>query len=229
MMISIIMPILNEAENLKRILPQLKQIKSSLPYELIIVDGGSQDGSQEIAGKYGTVYHFQEKNRGAQLRYGVSQAKGEILWFLHADSWFEEDLTNLFEKMVSILKQPNVSAGFFRITFKGKGWFYRYLGFSSHLRALHLGLIFGDQGMFISREIYHQVGGFEAIPLMEDFDLSRKLAKIGKFVPLGLRIFSSDRRFEGQKFRVHVKMHWYQWQYLHGKTPEELVKKYYKE
>ncbi|MBO0450805.1 TIGR04283 family arsenosugar biosynthesis glycosyltransferase [Candidatus Enterococcus murrayae] len=226
-MISIIIPVLNEEMHIERLLQQLSELETSISYEIIVVDGGSQDQTVMIARKLAQVYQLKNTNRGAQLKYGVEKSSGEFLWFLHGDSRLGST-RNLLEQIQSALGDDGCSAGFFKLSFDSSDFFYRYLAITSNLRARYLGLIFGDQGMFTKRSCYEKIGGFEPIPLMEDWRLSRRLKQLGKFYQLPVRIITSSRRFHKGKLRTHLKMHKIKLFYLMGMSPDKLMHRYYK-
>lgn len=227
-MISIIIPTLNEEKNLKRLLSQLKQLKNTIPFEIIVVDGGSQDQTVAVANEHAKVYQLEEASRGTQLKLGAEKSSGEILWFLHSDSRLDNGQKDVLEEIQTALKDSHYSAGFFELTFDSPDFFYRYLAVTSNLRARCLGLIFGDQGMFTTRKYYEEAGGFETTPLMEDWRLSRNLWKLGKFYPLSAPIITSIRRFRKGKLRTHIRMHKIKLLYLLGMPPEKLAERYYK-
>lgn len=226
-MISIIIPVLNEEEKLANLLQELKQIEDPISFEIIVVDGGSQDQTVAIASKFAAVYQLKQANRGAQLKLGAEKSSGDILWFLHSDSKLADYRQGL-RQIQDSLKDPCYSAGYFQLVFDSQDFFYRYLAKTSNLRARFLGLIFGDQGLFTTRQQYEKTGGFEEIPLMEDWRFSRKLWKQGKFYQLPITITTSSRRFRKGKIRTHLKMHKIKLLYLLGVPPEKLVRRYYK-
>lgn len=227
-MISIIIPVLNEEKNLSKLFFQLSQMNKNIPHEIIVVDGGSSDRSVAIARQYATVYQLERANRGAQLQLGVEKSHGDIFWFLHGDSEIDIRDKDVLNEIEQATHNINYSAGFFELSFDSSEWFYRYLEKTSYFRAKYLGLIFGDQGMFTTRKKYEQAGGFDATPLMEDWDLSRRLRKLGKFFPVKVPIVTSSRRFRNGKFRTHVKMHKIKFLYLLGVSPKKLAERYYK-
>ncbi|GAA2909937.1 TIGR04283 family arsenosugar biosynthesis glycosyltransferase [Enterococcus pseudoavium] len=226
-MISVIIPVLNEEKKLLPLLLQLESLGNEIPFELIVVDGGSQDQSVAVAQKFATVYQLENANRGIQLKYGAEKSHGEILWFLHSDSqldYYQNPLLQIQE----VSADQAVSAGFFKLAFNSNDFFYRYLARTSNWRARYLGLIFGDQGLFTTRTNYQKVGGFDPIPLMEDWELSRKLWKLGKFKQLSATLVTSSRRFQKGKLRTHLRMHKIKLLYLLGVSPEKLRSRYYK-
>lgn len=226
-MISIIIPVLNEEKTIARLLQQLKEFGHEIPYEIIVVDGGSKDQTVSIAEKWAIVYQLKNANRGAQLNYGVEKSSGDCLWFLHSDSRLGAT-KNLLKDIQMVLADKRYSAGFFKLSFDSSDCFYRYLAETSNLRARYLGLVFGDQGLFTTRKSYEEVGGFESIPLMEDWRLSRKLRKLGRFYQLPVEIVTSSRRLRKGKLRTHLKMHKIKLLYLMGMSPEKLAQRYYK-
>lgn len=227
MLISIIIPALNEEKKLGNLLQQLIQLDKTIPFEIIVVDGGSRDRTVAIAREYATVYQVKQANRGAQLKFGAEKSNGDILWFLHSDSSLGNQ-PNILSYIQQVLINKKYSAGFLKLSFDSSAFFYRYLTKTSTLRARYLGLIFGDQGLFTTRENYEKVGGFEAVPLMEDWRLSRKLRRVGNFYFLPLTITTSARKFEKAKIRTHLRMHKIKIFYLLGMSPEKLAKRYYK-
>lgn len=223
--VSVIIPTLNEATKLARLLDTLEQMTTKATVEIIVVDGGSCDQTVQVVKERATVYETVQ-SRGAQLRLGVEKSCGDVLWFLHADSQIAAQ-TDLFTQMLDLLNQQRISAGFYRLVFDQEGCFFRYLAVTSRWRAKYLGLIFGDQGLFLTRKAYEKVGGFDSVPLMEDWLISRRLRKIGHFKQLNRPIYTSSRRFEQGKWRTHLKMHQIKLLFLLGMSPEKLAQRYY--
>lgn len=226
-MISVIIPTLNEEQRIEKLLLQISQLLKTIPHELIVVDGGSSDLTVPQAKRFATVYQLPKGNRGTQLSYGADQSHGDFLWFLHSDSQLEIESAE-FIKLQQVLRDSKYSAVFFQLRFDSSDRFFSYLAWTSTLRAHFLGLIFGDQGLLVTRKCYQQVGGFDGIPLMEDWQLSRRLRKIGKFYPATGKISTSSRRFRKGKLRTHLAMHRIKLLYLLGVSPEKLAKRYYK-
>lgn len=193
--VSVIIPALNEASSIGA---TLRAIPKLVPIEVIVVDGGSEDNTREIARTCGARVITSERGRGAQMHRGASVAKGDVFWFLHADTIVPAESVNL---IVQALLDKDVVAGNFSVRFDGPGaastfmnWFY------PHLRRV--GLRYGDSAIFVHREAYEQSGGFNAFPIFEDLDLLRRLKKIGNFAQLTATVVTSSRRFEGRSFTV---------------------------
>lgn len=220
-MVSVIIPVLNEEATIGDNLKRLMTLKGD--FEVLVVDGGSSDGTQAIASEVAKVIHS-EKGRGKQMNTGAVQAKGQILWFLHSDSLVSENSIIAIEEACS----KGYAGGCFSLFFHDERSFnLTWLALTSNLRAKYLKLMFGDQGIFVTREAFETLGAFPEIAIMEDWAFSRAMNKSYKCKLLKTKIGTSGRRFkEGGFFKTLMKMHWIKWQYLKGTTPEQLVKLY---
>ncbi|MCC5650779.1 TIGR04283 family arsenosugar biosynthesis glycosyltransferase [Nostoc sp. XA013] len=211
--VSIIIPTLNEATNLGSTLRQLTLLNPP-PSEVIVVDGGSQDQTVTVAKQIFESFNqtlnvqlllSQQPGRSLQMNYGASAATGDILCFLHADTWVPDDLITVINKT---LAEPTVACGGFISLMSGSQttrWgislhnylktYYAPLLFKPHLFFRGLRLLFGDQVMFCRRIDFWDCGGFdEALPIMEDGDLCLKLVKKGRIYLVNRIVHSSDRR-----------------------------------
>lgn len=220
-MISIIIPVLNEETTIEKTLTRIQSLSGD--FEVIVVDGGSEDATVEIASKYCKVIES-GKGRGKQLNAGALASCGDILWFVHSDSQIHIDSISAIEKACRV----GYSSGCFSLNFYDSNNFnLKWLAWTSNLRAKYLKLMFGDQGIFVTRAVYHAVSGFEDIPIMEDWSFSRKLSKQGKICVLSEKIGTSARRFTKNSFyKTLLKMHWIKWKYIRGTSPEDLIKIY---
>ena len=187
--ISIIIPVLNEA----RILEQtLSLLHSQLgPHELIIVDGGSTDGSIQIAEKYGRVL-ASERGRSKQLNAGAAAASGSILIFLHADIWLESGALAAVETALS----SGYVGGGFRQKIDGENILYRAIEIAGNIRGKYLKVFYGDSGIFVSRTDFKRIGGFPEIPILEEMEFSKALRRLGKTTLVTPHIHISARRWE---------------------------------
>ncbi len=222
-MISIIIPVKNEAKRLHSLLETIEALPGEK--EIIVVDGGSTDGSQEICTSRCRLIET-TPGRGHQLNCGAGAASGEILWFLHADATIDPKALSVIEKTLREKEGPQF--GFFKMYFDDtKRLSMRLLAWTSNLRARHLQLIFGDQGLFITKNEYTAAGGFRSMPLMEDWEFSRRLSKRGKGKQIKVSLGTSGRRYlEGGFFRTLFFMHRIKWWYVRGVSSEELARKY---
>ena len=225
--ISIIIPTLNEEAHLHRLLGEVAQACAGVSYELVVVDAASQDRTVAIAREHGArVVETVAGNRGHQLRLGAQHSQGQYLWFVHADVQLAAQ-PDLGQRLIDALETGAVAACL-RLAYAAPGFFYRFLATSSNWRARHLGLIFGDQSLFVRRTVYQQVGGFPDVPLMEDWILSRKLARRGLLKQLPDRIIASSRKYDRHPWRVHFKLMWIKFLFICGVSPQKLAQIYYR-
>lgn len=183
-MISIIIPVYNERRNIARLEEMLRSLKGD--FEVIFSDGFSTDGTYESI----TMNKIQEtKSRALQMNVAAKVARGEYLWFLHADSVV--DPSSLFA-----IENSDADCGCFKLRFDWKHPLMRLIAWGSNLRVRWGNLAFGDQGIFMKREFFEKMGGFPAIPLMEDYEFSRMLRKKEKrYHVLPYYIETSARRY----------------------------------
>ncbi|KXB65567.1 TIGR04283 family arsenosugar biosynthesis glycosyltransferase [Aedoeadaptatus coxii] len=184
-MISIIIPCYNEIKNIDRLQKALDALEGER--EILFTDGGSTDGSFERI-RYPKIQ--KAKGRGAQMDLAVEQTKGDVLWFLHGDTFPEKTALRSIE-------ESRAEWGCFKLRFRSKKAMMRIVAFNSDNRVRFRHIAFGDQGIFIRRALYDDIGGFRHIPLMEDYDLSIRLKEKG-YKPALLKntLFTDARRFE---------------------------------
>jgi rSAM/selenodomain-associated transferase 2 len=193
-LISVIVPTLNEAAKLRPLLCAL--MAESTPHEIIVVDGGSTDGTIEHARSAGVEVLPTTPGRGRQLVRGAAAAKGDVLWFLHADTVPPSGALAAIRSALD--SDPDLVGGNFRVVFDGGDRFSRWLtGFYAWFRG-H-GLYYGDSGVFARRTAYHAIGGIRPIALFEDYDFTRKLERAGPTTCIADRpLLTSSRRFAGR-------------------------------
>lgn len=215
--ISIIIPVLNEAENISRLIEMLCGLRGEK--EILFVDGGSDDGTAtRIPAAYRVLKS--QRGRGIQMNAGAQCASGEILLFLHGDTHLDRDaLEQIIEKGIS----RDYAAGCFSLTFDREGFLLKMIAFLSNMRVKTTKIMFGDQGIFVKREIFEELGGFLDIPLMEDLEFSRRLKRRGRIIQLKTPITTSARRFERMgTLKTILLMHKLKILYFLGETPEKL-------
>jgi rSAM/selenodomain-associated transferase 2 len=196
MKISVVIPVLNEEQSIAR---TLSEIRCADNEEVIVVDGGSSDGTLEIAGKFTDKVFIAQKGRGCQMNFGARQASGDILFFLHADCVMPE---RGFEIMREVLADQSISAGAFDLGIDHPAACFRIIEFGANVRSHLTSIPYGDQGLFVKRKIYERIGGFSEMPLMEDIDIAKRLKRQGKIKFSGTPILASPRRWlkEGPLF-----------------------------
>jgi len=187
--ISIVIPTLNERGNLAGILASCHPPED---VEIIVVDGGSTDRTPEFAHQSGIKLVISEPGRGRQMNVGARMGKGEILLFLHGDTVLPQ---GYYPQIISVLEGEGVVAGAFRLSIDGKPVSLRIIENVVNLRARILQMPFGDQALFMKKSMFEQVGGFQEIPIMEDFDLVRALRKRGRIEIAEGAVLTSGRRW----------------------------------
>jgi len=223
--ISIIIPTINEANNLPLLLSDLSIIQKQ--GEIIIVDGGSKDKTIDVANIYGAkVYKSKERNRGLQLDMGAKEAKGDWFIFLHADIRLTHDW---FRKINSVLKGDKNYIYYFKFKINNKKIIFRVLEFLVNLRSQFLRQPYGDQGLMIHRTTYFKNNGFRKIPLMEDVDFLRRLKNKKDLKQLNLPIFISSRKWERTNIFLQAIKNWhFRRRWLKGESLKSIYSDYYK-
>jgi rSAM/selenodomain-associated transferase 2 len=220
MKLSIIIPTLNEEHSLEQTLASI----SSHAQEIIVVDGGSKDGSVEIAHKYTPIVLNSDQGRGIQQHTGACHAKGDVLFFLHADTRLPKGFEVMIERALS---DPKTVFGAFHLGHLPSTAFLNLVALMANLRSLLLGMPYGDQGLFMRRSDYSRVGGFKNLPLMEDVDLVRRLKKIGKYKLVKGKVRTSTRRYDRHGIVYTTVRNWSLIiRYLLGQSPEQLHRFY---
>ncbi len=198
-MISIITPLLNEEGYVKPFLANLRMLEGD--FELIIVDGGSVDDTigevlKCIEG-FGSGLRLLKSDRGRalQMNNGAKKARGDILLFLHVDCSLEKDALKLIEW--EIYEKNNIGGGF-RQAFSDPDLFLTIVSAFGNLRTMLTKTFYGDYGIFLRKDIFNQMGGFDNIPFFEDAELCRKAKKYGKLIQIDRRIITSPRRYLGK-------------------------------
>ncbi len=199
MKISIIIPTLNEELTIEKTLDAISRLVNV--DEIVIVDGGSTDKTIEKIENYEEIkdtklIRIGQANRGKQLHEGTKNAKGDVFWFIHADTRPKQGSGSEIKRY---MKYSEVVGGNFEIIFSGKSRWARFLTWL-YPQLLSMGLVYGDSAFFVRRETYEEIGGFREYPLFEDVDLYKRLRKRGRFVHIKMPVTTSSRRFENRSF-----------------------------
>ena len=187
--ISIIIPVLNEAKIIQSILNELQH---HAHVEIIVVDGGSQDNTVAVAIQTGVkVISVPHKGRAVQMNVGANIAGGDILLFLHADTKLP---SNFVELVIKTLEPDNVVAGAFELAIDGSAKSLRWIEFLVKVRSRLFSLPYGDQAIFISKRDFINSGGFANLPIMEDFEFIKRIGKGIAIAPA--TVTTSGRRWQ---------------------------------
>jgi len=202
--LTIIIPTLNEADNLPALLDDLKK-QQNISLEIIIGDGGSSDATRSVAEAYGTGFVTTRVGRGAQMNAGAERASGDYILFLHADTRIDDPclLSNAVRAVLSERCGDDVVAGHFSLRFmrstKRNAMAYRYIEEKSAFNRINT--TNGDQGLLLAKGFFRQLGGFdESMPFLEDQRIAEKIRAQGKLMTLPGGLKTSARRFEAEGF-----------------------------
>lgn len=187
-LLSVVIPTLNEADQLEATLSPILHRPNC---EIIIADGGSTDGTVDLARKLGCRVIAANRGRGRQMNAGAALARGEHLLFLHADT----QLPGNFHEEIHAIFNTGAIAGAFRLRIDQTGWGLRLVEWGTNLRAKYLQRPYGDQGLFLRSEDFFRLEGFKNWPLMEDFELCRRLRRHGRIRIASTAVRTSARRW----------------------------------
>lgn len=216
--VSIIIPVLNEAAEIESTLASASNQEG--PLEIIVVDGGSKDGTIAIATRQAEVLQA-SRGRAIQMNCGASHARGDILLFLHADSRLPARGLQEIRGAVG----QGYEGGAFRLKFDRETPLLRAYSFCTRFRTARF--CFGDRGLFIRREVFEELGGFPETPLFEDLEMARLLSRRGSFAFLADAVTTSSRRFiRHGPFRQQLRNTYLWLHYLAGTDPHRLTHLY---
>ncbi len=190
--ISVIIPVLNDAEALDL---ALSSTQDCTGVEWIVVDGGSSDSSAEVAQSRGVKVVHSPPGRARQMNRGAEVAEGTFLVFLHADTRLPEGFDHHVRR---ILTQSGVAAGAFQLQIDAPSARLRLIERAANWRSRYLQMPYGDQAIFLRAELFREMGGFPDLPIMEDFQLIRRLRGRGRIVIAPAGALTSARRWKKQ-------------------------------
>jgi len=232
--LSIIIPVFNEAATLKPFLLGLQEllrlqieqqiVQQRVQCEIIVVDGGSNDNTRQIAESHCDKLLVSNTSRAIQMNAGAQHATGTILLFLHADTILPTDFFNL---ILNGINKERKFWGRFNVRLSGGEVMFRLVENMINIRSQLTGVATGDQAIFVRRKQFNEIGGFPEIDLMEDVALSKKLKKIESPLCISSRVVTSSRRWEQYGVWKTIFLMWrLRLAYFLGKNPNELKKKY---
>ncbi len=224
MWLSVVIPVLDEARHLAILLPELATTCPGA--EVIVADGGSADGSVELAARTaGVRVVASDRGRARQMNAGAVAARGDALLFLHADTRLPPGAA---EAVLDALADPAVAYGRFDVRFDSLRPAFRLIARLMNARSRLTGICTGDQAIFVRRATFAALGGYADIALMEDVDLSRRLKRAGRLAALRLRVTTSGRKWERDGVARTIVLMWaLRFLYACGARPDRLHRWYY--
>ncbi|MBI4551448.1 MAG: TIGR04283 family arsenosugar biosynthesis glycosyltransferase [Candidatus Latescibacteria bacterium] len=221
--ISVIIPTLNEEQTIATC---LRQFQDGTPHEVIVVDGASTDRTVEAARHHSFVRVIQSPHygRAVQMNLGAAEATGELLVFLHADTFLP---ARWQDAMLASIQQDGAVGGRFRLRLAEPGLAYRCIAWGTNFRSRVLGITYGDQVIYARREAFQRVGGFPLIPLFEDSEFCRRLRREGRFAWIDQPVITSARRWKVRGVMRTVLLMWLLRTLYTLSVPPDTLARYY--
>ena len=218
---SVVVPVLNDAEPLRRLIADLRRDPG---LEIVVADGGSTDSSRAVAAAEADAVCAAARGRGPQLRAGAGRASGEWLWFLHADARVSAAALQAFAGV-----QDEPGWGWFDVRLDSPAWPFRVIETAMNTRAALTAVATGDQGIFVHRHQLEAVGGVPDQLLMEDIELCKRLRRLAKPRRLRVPISASARRWQRDGVLATVGLMWWlRLRYFGGASAADLAAVYYR-
>jgi len=214
MKLSIVIPTLNEASHIESLLAQL----SDENVELIVVDGGSDDQTVQRASVHAKLV-YSSTGRAVQMNTGAAAANGDWLWFLHADTQLSQPLNAYVDEIT----QSSSVWGRFTVRLNDARFIFRVIERLMNARSCFTSVATGDQGLFVDRRLFAELGGYPELPLMEDVALSKRLRKVMPVNCSALSLITSARRWQQRGvLKTILLMWWLRLAYVVGVSPVRL-------
>jgi len=216
--VAVVVPVFNEERVLPSLVEQLQRLNVD---EIVIVDGGSSDGSLDLLQQSGLRWITSEPGRALQMNAGSRVSSSEILLFIHADTVID---SSQISKLRDAMSDVAVAGGRFDVQLSGNRFSFQVIAWFINLRSRLSRINSGDQCQFVRRSVFDQLGGFPDQPLMEDIEFSKRLKRVGRVICLRDRVTTSSRRWENNGV---VRTVWLMWKlrllYWSGVSPEKLA------
>jgi rSAM/selenodomain-associated transferase 2 len=221
--ISIIVPTLNEAANIEAALARLQPLRGR-GHELVVADGGSRDGTPELARPFADRVVTAPRGRARQMNAGAQAARGEVLLFLHADTQLPMDADRL---ILEGLERTGMAWGRFDVRIDGHHALLKVVAWFMNHRSRLTAVCTGDQSIFVRRDVFARAGGYPPIELMEDVALSKLLRRQSRPLRIVDAVLTSARRWETRGvLRTVALMWWLRLRYFFGASPAHLLRLY---
>ena len=221
--LSIVIPVVNEATQLLPCLQALQSLRGDC--QLLLVDGGSDDGCPELAEPLVDKILLSPRGRAKQMNCGAAQAQADVLLFLHADTRLPDNASNMILQAIA----DGYQWGRFDVRFDSSQTVFRLIAFMMNLRSRLTGIATGDQALFISRHIFQTIGGFPDIALMEDVGISKHLKKLSTPCCLAATVTTSARRWQQHGIIKTILLMWrLRISFFFGANPDVLAARYYR-
>ncbi len=218
--VSVVIPTLDDAEPLAEL---LGEIAGAVGFEVVVVDGGSHDGTKVVCERHGARVVRSEPHRGRQMQRGAELARGDLIWFLHADSRVEPVLLDALRNAAE-----SVVWGRFDVRLSNPSPVFEVIAWCMNQRSFLTGICTGDQGIFVSRQLLDAVDGMPDQPLLEDVEFSKRLRRLKRPKCMRERLVASSRRWEREGVVWTTLLMWsIRVRYFLGARPEDLHASYY--
>lgn len=222
MTLSILIPMLNEAAALPGVLAALQPLRAR-GVEVVCADGGSQDDSPARARSQADQVIAAPRGRARQMNAAAAVARGDWLLFLHADTRLPDDA----DRLIAAAAARGARWGRFDVRIAGRSAWLPWVARGMNLRSRLTGIATGDQGIFIERRLFEQLGGYADQPLMEDIELCRRLRELTPPACLPERVTTSGRRWDERGALRTIGLMWaLRWRYWRGESPDSLARAY---
>lgn len=222
-LLSIIIPVLNEAAAITEQLPRWQQLQQA-GCEVIVADGGSDDNSSSLLELHVDQLVSSAKGRAKQMNTAAKQASAAWLLFLHVDT----ELTVSIDEVIQQLAVSDAAWGFFRLRLSGQQWPFRVIERAINCRSRLTSVATGDQCLFVRADVFRCLAGYADIPLMEDVELSKRLRRLSRPLIINIPVVTSSRRWQQHGIIKTVLLMWrLRLAYFLGVSPQRLQQSYY--